>query len=414
MRRLYIKIYLSMLVIIAAVAVLAPLMWWMFGPNREDVRMYDSLGKLAARSLPPLHAPRSEQRRALHSLAEELDVHLSLYGPRGRHIASSHNPLPLNNRITRGWQAERNNGPLMIMHLPDHRILVAAHRKQLRAPLRPTILILGIIIFSLGIYLLVRRLTRRLERLQQAVEKFGKGDLSARVTIEGKDEIASLAERFNDTAGRIENLVMSQKNMLATASHELRTPLTRMRMALELFIIDPKPMLKEELERNIGELDRLIDEILLAGRLDAPDRERRIEELDLLGLLAGEAVHYGVEVSGDGAIIRGEELLLRRLIRNLLENARRYGDDAPVEGSVGMENGEAVLRICDQGPGVPEAERERIFEPFYRPAHVPEGAHGGVGLGLSLVRQIAGQHGGSVRCLPRDGNGSCFEVRLPV
>jgi signal transduction histidine kinase len=111
--------------------------------------------------------------------------------------------------------------------------------------------------------------------------------------------------------------------------------------------------------------------------------------------------------------VRGDPRLLRRMIRNLLENARRYGVDAPIEVIVGRAPGDGTeLRICDRGPGVGEAERERIFEPFYRLAGARERG-GGVGLGLALVRQIARRHGGDAKCLARDGGGSCFAVLLP-
>ena len=101
------------------------------------------------------------------------------------------------------------------------------------------------------------------------------------------------------------------------------------------------------------------------------------------------------------------------MIRNLLENARRHGGGTPIDVAVKRAGGGVALRVCDRGPGVPEAERERIFEPFYRLAGASERA-GGVGLGLALVRQIARKHGGDVKCLPRDGGGSCFEVVLPA
>jgi signal transduction histidine kinase len=103
--------------------------------------------------------------------------------------------------------------------------------------------------------------------------------------------------------------------------------------------------------------------------------------------------------------------MLRRLLRNLLDNARRYADGSPIEATIGpLDHGGALLRIADRGPGVPVAERERIFEPFYRSAS--ERSDRGVGLGLSLVRQIARHHAGDVYCLPREGGGTCFEVKL--
>ncbi len=105
--------------------------------------------------------------------------------------------------------------------------------------------------------------------------------------------------------------------------------------------------------------------------------------------------------------------MLRRLARNLFENAKRHAAGAQVEATVDpLDGGGARIRVLDRGPGVPEEERERIFEPFYRPAGMRESTEGGVGLGLALVRRIARHHGGDARCLPREGGGTCFEVNL--
>jgi signal transduction histidine kinase len=184
-------------------------------------------------------------------------------------------------------------------------------------------------------------------------------------------------------------------------------------MAIELLPGEGRPELRARLFQDIAELDELIGEILLASRLDALDHIERTEEVDLLALLAEEGTRTGAEVSGEPVCIQGDPRLLRRLIRNLLENARRYAASSPVETSVApLNQSGARLRVADRGPGIPEPERERIFAPFYRPAGMQERGDGGVGLGLALVRQIARRHGGDVRCVPRDGGGACFEVDL--
>jgi two-component system sensor histidine kinase RstB len=129
-------------------------------------------------------------------------------------------------------------------------------------------------------------------------------------------------------------------------------------------------------------------------------------------MAAEEAARVDAAVVGAPTSVVGEDRLLRRALRNLLENARRYGG-AEVEVSVEAQGGQAVVRVSDRGPGVPEAMRERIFESFFRlPGHAEQA--GGVGLGLSLVRQIAQRHGGSVRCEGREGGGSCFVLSLPL
>ena len=269
---------------------------------------------------------------------------------------------------------------------------------------------------ALGSYPIVRRLTMRLEALRKGVERWGEGDLSVRVAENGSDEVAFLARRFNHAAERVENLLKANKSLLANASHELRSPLARIRMGLELMDPEPSPRTRDEITRNIAELDQLIDEILLASRLDAREIDMgTVESVDLTGLAAEESARAGAELDLAGAqqplVVDGVAKLLRRAIRNLLENARRYSS-GPVVLKLTREDQCAVIRVCDRGPGVPEAERERIFEPFYRLRGASE-REGGVGLGLALVRSIAIRHQGSAHCEDNPGGGACFVLKLP-
>ncbi|MDP2451174.1 MAG: ATP-binding protein [Polaromonas sp.] len=281
---------------------------------------------------------------------------------------------------------------------------------------------------ALGAYPIIRRLTQRLEGLQRGVERWGSGDLSARMTVQGSDEVAFLAERFNHAAERIETLMESQKallashkSLLANASHELRSPLARIRMGLELMGGGAGSTQRAEISRSINELDQLIDEILLASRLDTRQADAEpFEVLDLTGLAAEECARVqaelGTATQTESLTLQGSARLLRRLIRNLLENARRYST-----GEVSLELGQAgagaqrraVIRVNDHGPGVPPDQRERIFEPFYRLPGASE-REGGVGLGLALVKSITERHGGSVRCEDRPGGGASFVVELPM
>ncbi|MFN7152153.1 MAG: ATP-binding protein [Acidovorax sp.] len=273
---------------------------------------------------------------------------------------------------------------------------------------------------AVGVYPIIRRLTLRLEALQRSVQKFGEGDLSVRVPAQGQDEVADLARQFNAAAERVETLVKSHKSLLANASHELRSPLTRIRMGLELMGgQQPSPAFREEILRNIAELDQLVDEILLASRLDAREADvGTVELVDLIGLAAEECARVDADLdvssSPDSVEVRGVSKLLRRAIRNLLENARRYST-GEITVVVHRRHGRAEVHVCDHGPGVPVTHRERIFEPFYRLPGASERA-GGVGLGLALVRSIAGRHNGTVHCQDRaDGaSGACFVLALPL
>jgi signal transduction histidine kinase len=224
-----------------------------------------------------------------------------------------------------------------------------------------------------------------------------------------------VAASFNLAAERIEALVRSHKSLLANASHELRSPLARMKMAVSMLedaAPEQRAALKREIDTDVAELDALVEEVLLASRLDAAGALEQHDRVDLLGLAAEEAARVDAHVDGVPLAVSGDERLLRRALRNLLENARRYGGG---EIAVQLERagGEARVRVCDRGPGVPEDMRERIFEPFFRlPGHAEQA--GGVGLGLSLVKQIAERHGGRVHCEPREGGGSCFVLALPA
>lgn len=292
------------------------------------------------------------------------------------------------------------------------------------AGLAATLVVLFVAVAA-GAWPVVRRLTRRLEGLKQGVEAFGAGALHQRVDESGRDEVAAVAQSFNRAAERIETLLRANQSLLANASHELRSPLARLKMALAMDErsedVAQRATLRNEIDRNIAELDTLVEEVLLASRLEARPQPAR-DPVDLLGLAAEEGARVGAEIDAGHAshahwTVTGDERLLRRALRNLLENARRYGGSmAPTvtlsEASAANGAARLLLAVCDRGPGVPETERERIFEPFYRmPGHAERA--GGVGLGLSLVRQIALVHGGEVRCRTREGGGSCFEISLP-
>jgi signal transduction histidine kinase len=379
MRRLYLRIYFAVLASLVVFAVCAGLLWRTLHEPREG----NELAVIARNVLAPAEAPPAEQQAALERVARGARIDLALFGANGTALAAIGDPLPAPRGA--GW----HRGGMWTTQLSDGRWLVSRPHHR-RAPAFLFALALVLVAIGVGTYPVVRRLTQRLERLQRGVDALGAGELSARVKVEGRDEVARLAESFNRAATRIEELVGAHKALLANTSHELRTPLARIRMALEL------GKDRREIERDLAELDALIDDVLLASRLDAvPDLEVR-EEVDLLALAAEEAARYDVEAQGESLVIRGDARLLRRMVRNLLENARRHGAP-PVEVAVkGRE-----LRVCDGGSGVAHADRERVFDPFH--------SSGGVGLGLSLVRQIARRHGGDARC-----EGNCFYVTIPA
>lgn len=416
MQRLYLQFYATILVVLAVFVGAAVLLWRVADDDNRTPQYLDVAAELTGALLPDATAPRTDQQRAIEGLQRKLRFDIALYEPDGDMIAMAGKPPPRfePKRARTGWR-RGPGGPNFVLQLPDGRWLVARQVRERPNPIFWIAAALGAVAIAvaIGAFPVVRGLGRRLERLKAGVDRLGGGDLSARVKVEGRDELAALAASFNRSAERIEALVAAHRLLLANASHELRTPLTRISVAASLLGDSADPKTRESLKRDVAELDELIEQILLASRLEAlPTLEQR-EPVDLLALAAEEASRYDVEVDGEPVTVSGDRTLLRRLVRNLVENAQRYGGGTPIEVSVKREDGSAVLEVTDQGPGVPEAERQRIFEPFYRMAGAAESGRGS-GLGLALVLDIARRHGGDAVCLAAEGGGSRFRVDLPA
>lgn len=524
MRRLSLTIFLSLLASLLLMAAAVAFFWQWRLDNRTEAQENRFTEALAAEVIPAATEGVERLQQALWHWQRRLRIDLQVIDAQGRVLAAAGRPfraddagarqeeqpgleemppppgldapLPpgeaLHARRPQGrhGQARDGEGPrramVAVIHrvaLPDDRTLLirtwrpAPPQLPISAPLALALLFVAV---GLAAWPVSRRITRRLEALQRSVDAQAAGDLRVRAEVSGQDEVAALAHSFNHAAERIEALVnrqeallSTQRRLLANASHELRSPLARIRMAIELMLENPADLTHhtDEVRQNIRELDALVEEILLASRLDTLSLdELRREPVDLTQLVAEEAARTGAvwmdetpsdvnrdDGSESGAAhttVAGDARLLRRLLRNLLENARRYqpeGDEpvllclsrepGPVavgsteadtepghtgvshagvnhsESGKGGQAGEATdwlrIEVLDRGPGVPEAARERIFEAFYRVDGHSEQA-GNVGLGLSLVRQIARRHGGDAHHEPREGGGSRFVVRLPV
>jgi signal transduction histidine kinase len=406
MLRLYLRFYLALVASLVLFVLATATLWHFTGGPMEQTGT--TLGRLVQNVLPPADLPALDQQEALRRLATGLNGDVTLFDNNGMPIAAIGHPLP----APPGMHHDGEHASYV--HLADGRWLAAsvpigyAHpRFMFHGALALLALAIGIAAFPI-----VRQITGRLERLQRGVESLGAGDLTARVAVEGRDEVARLAESFNRAARKIEQLVQGHKSLLANASHELRTPLARIRLAVELMKVSADAKRKLGLEQDIAELDWLVDEILLASRLDAVTEDLATEELDLLALAAEECARYD-DAQLEGAVIgiRGDARLLRRLLRNLLENARRHGAP-PTQVRIARDAGNAAITVWDNGPGVPQSEFENVFRPFYRHNDARERA--GTGLGLALVRQIARRHGGDARCTVMDDGRSCFIVTLPA
>jgi signal transduction histidine kinase len=411
MRRLYLQVYFTIVASLVLVVITAGLLWHFSTSFPPFGQQFEVAGEIIAELVPPVEASPQAQQEAIERLAERIGTDLALFSRTNELLASAGQPLPAPGRSGRtgGW-LRTAGGPAVAIPLPDGRRLVARIPSRQRPSALMLAAFLGAIalVVALGARPVVRRLTGRLERLQHGVESLGAGDLRARVKVEGRDEVARLAQSFNQAAARIESLVDAHKMLLANASHELRTPLTRIRLGLEL--AGGSPERRAELEKDIAELDQLVDEILLVSRLDATEQLDIRENVDLTALAAEECARYDdCTVEARPVTVHGDPALLRRMIRNLVGNAQLHGQP-PIEVTVDRQDDQAILRVTDHGPVISESARERLFSMFYR---IP-GRSGpkGSGLGLALVKQIARRHGGDV--VYDAARGSCFTVTLPA
>lgn len=408
---LFLKIYLTLLASLAVVAVVSAV-FVRLGQDEQDTGWRERRDHFVAAMLPP-DAPMAETRLVLERLAAALEGEVILLDPDGVPIAGAGRlPPPDRGRDGRRWR-DREDFPLE-MRLPDGRLVVVRTRISFGPVRRSPLLYMALIAAAIGLaaYPVVRHLTRRLERLRRSVETWGDGKLSTRVHDGGSDEIAAVAQAFDKAAARIERMLDAHRALLANASHELRSPLARLRMAIDLFEQTGNTRTRDEIVRNLAELDSLVEEILLASRLDHVDGLDHEETVDLLAVVAEEGVRSGVAVDGTSATVRGDPRLLLRLVRNLMQNALRHGAP-PVEARVERAGDKVRLSVRDHGAGVPDGEGERVFEAFYRPSGRSESA-GGWGLGLALVRQIALHHGATVRYESPAGGGAQFVVEFPA
>lgn len=411
MSRLYLRFYLALLGSLVVFVVAAAVVWHRVGGPAD--RAGSTLARLVENALPAADAPIAEQQAALRRLTSELGTDVSLLAPDRTPLASvGKPPAPADEHMhAKEWLRPWQHNAVWTVRLRDGRWLAVAIPAGLRHPAYALLLTLSVLALAVGVgaYPIVRRLAHRLERLQRGVESLGAGNLGARVAVEGNDEVARLAQSFNLAAECIERLVSAHKDLLANASHELRTPLARIRMGVELLKGAADTKQKEGLQRDIVELDQLIGELLLTSRLDAVQERDDDEDVDLLALAAEECARYpDVELDGRPCTLRGDPDLLRRMLRNLLDNAMKHGLP-PVQVTLSAHAGIRLV-VTDRGPAIAEEERERLFAPFFRRSASRPLA--GTGLGLALVRQIARRHGGDAQCIASTGSGNAFVVTL--
>lgn len=289
----------------------------------------------------------------------------------------------------------------------------------------PVLLILAIIIIGLVSMGLAAVLTRPIRKLRNAVQVIAAGDLSARVSISGRDEVSALATDFNLMAERLNEMLASQRQLVSDVSHELRSPLARLRIALELAerAKDPASALAR-IEKEADELEQLVTDLLSLARIDSGQFKLEKQPVPLCQLIKkivadanyeGEARRRQVILKDcDDVVANGDPVLLNAAIENVVRNALRFTkDDSCVVINLRQKNSSIVITVDDQGDGVPEEALSLLFEPFARVAEARDRHTGGFGLGLAITGRTLLAHGGKAKADNRPGGGLRVTLTLP-
>jgi len=258
---------------------------------------------------------------------------------------------------------------------------------------------------------LAGRVSRPLSALAYAADDVARGRTAPRLRVKGPDDIRRAAEAFNEMSDRVTRTLESQRQLLSAVGHDLRTPIAAMRITAE-FVEDPE--VRDRLTRNLDELKSLTEAVLASARSVSGEEKRRVDLAALIESVCDDLVELGLPIEVDvprtvPCVCRSNEI--RRAVRNLIENAARYGGSAHVV--LKMEPEFLAINVDDNGPGIPEARLDDVFEPFVRLEASRNVATGGAGLGLTLARSIAREHGGDVILENRRGGGLRAQLRLP-
>jgi two-component system sensor histidine kinase CpxA len=293
----------------------------------------------------------------------------------------------------------------------------------------------GILSSGLVCYLLARYLTSPIVRLRAATQKLSEGDLAARAGVPQSrrhDEMGELMRDFDRMAERLEKLVNAQRRLLTDISHELRSPLARLNVALELARRksgSEAGSALDRIDREANRLNELIQKLLTIARLDGENEaiqksplqlEHLISEIAKDAAFEAQDRHCEVEVDVvDDCVVSGNVRLLQSAVENVVRNAIRYTEPGTnvqvrLEQGVGSKGHEAVVRVTDSGPGVPEEALDKLFRPFYRIDDARGRQTGGVGLGLAITERAVALHGGTIRAVNRPQGGLMVEIRLPL
>ena len=274
--------------------------------------------------------------------------------------------------------------------------------------------ILSTLAMAPAAYLYARRIARPLGQFAEAAERLGKDPRAEPLTLDlrGTAEINVAAQAFNEMQERLRRYVEDRTAMVGAIAHDLRTPLTRLRFRIE----NAPEELRAKMAGDLDQMEEMISAALAFVRdASRPGERTKLELSSLLESICDEMAETGSDthvVASERVVLNGDPVALRRLFVNLIENAVKFGGKAHVR--IRNDEAFALVEIDDDGPGVPEAELDRVFEPFYRREPSRSRETGGIGLGLAVVRSVARGHGGDVELANRPEGGLTARVRLPI
>jgi signal transduction histidine kinase len=357
---------------------------------------------------------------AARALAHRLNIQIRYEGPHGSWATAEYLPAILQVRDGKVFpsigykyylEPSADGGTyLFAWDFSDH--LRGLHAKMLWLLL---FLVTGVVCTA---YFFQKRLLRPVRLLDYGVGRLSTGDLNVVVPVLTRDEFGVLTDAFNKMVGRVRQMVQARDQLLLDVSHELRSPLTRLKVALALL---PEDEIRTGMVGDLNEMETMIAELLEMERI-RDGRGIRREMHDLLSLLREVAEDYRIGPPGIRIVSPLRELWLdidkdkiKTVLRNLLENAVKFGlpDSRSVEIELEQGADKVTVRICDDGPGIPQTDIPNLFEPFFRVDRSRSKKTGGYGLGLSICKRIMEGHGGNIAVTSNSGRGTSFILSFP-
>lgn len=414
-RSVFVRLIATMVAMaVCALAMVSAFYFWVLVPG-----LHSSMNRFVEQHVRAI-AATSPDLASARRLAASLDMEVRYEGP--AEAWTTADEVPSVAGLVGSHPAARPGYAYYVLRAPQggHYVFVRAFGGHIYdAHTRMLLVLLGLMIaIFLTAYFVLRRTLRPLRALGAGVARLGEGDLDVTVPNPGRDEFGALTDAFNRMARRVKEMIGARDRLLLDVSHELRSPLTRLRVALELL---PSGAKRSGMVADVAEMETMVTELLEMERL-RDGRGIHTERQDLRAILGEVAASYAERAPGVRFAPPRDDLpadidadRVRIVLRNVLENAIKYSlpDSRAVEVTAATTPDRVVVRVTDDGPGIPPDEAERLFEPFFRLDRSRSKKTGGYGLGLSICKRIMEAHGGSITVERNPGRGATFVLGFP-